>query len=304
MRALVRQTSDVAPLKDLDIELMTGDIRNFASVRRAVNDCRQVYHVAADYRLWVPDPSTMYETNVEGTKHVMQAALELGVEKVIYTSTVGVWPGSSRKEPPNEDSLASLDAMVGHYKRSKFIAERQVVQFIRKGLPVIIVNPSTPIGPMDRKPTPTGKIIVDFLRGQIPAYLDSGLNFVDVADVAHGHWLASEYGHIGQRYILGNKNMTLKEFFETLARQTGKKPPKIRLPYFSVLLAAYANEAVCRWITHRHPTIPVTGVKMAKKYMFFESTKAVRELNLPQRSIEAAIKQAVNWFIEQGYVKK
>jgi dihydroflavonol-4-reductase len=266
--------------------------------------CRQVYHVAADYRLWVPDPKIMYDINVTGTQNIMRGALELGVDKVVYTSTVGVWSGSTTGQPIDENTPSTFAEMVGQYKQSKFIAENEVLHFIKKGLPAVIVNPSTPIGPMDRKPTPTGKMIVDFLNGKIPAYLDSGLNFVDVEDVALGHWLASRYGRIGQKYILGNKNMTLKEIFETLAQITGQKPPRIRLPYRPVLLAAHFNEVVSKWITHRHPKIPVTGVKMARKYMFFDSSKAVQELKMPQSAVDNAMQKATQWFVRNGYVTK
>jgi dihydroflavonol-4-reductase len=301
VRALVRETSNVKPLESLGVELIPGDLRDYQSVLNALDGCRRVYHVAADYRLWVPDPKIMYDTNVTGTQHVMRGALELGVDKVVYTSTVGVWSGSATGESVNENKPSTYAEMVGHYKKSKFLAENEVLRFIKKGLPAVIVNPSTPIGPMDRKPTPTGKLIVDFLNGKIPAYLDSGLNFVDVTDVALGHWLASCHGRIGQKYILGHKNMTLKKIFETLARITGQKAPRIRLPYVPVLLAAFMNEMVSR-ITHRHPIIPATGVKMARKYMFFDSSKAVNELKMPQSSIENAMKEATQWFVRNGYV--
>ncbi len=304
VRTLVRETSNVEPLESLGIELISGDLRDYPSVLRAMAGCRQVYHVAADYRLWVPDPKIMYDINVTGTQNIMRGALELGVDKVVYTSTVGVWSGSTTGQPIDEKTPSTFAEMVGHYKQSKFVAENEVLQFIKKGLPAVIVNPSTPIGPMDRKPTPTGKMIVDFLNGRIPAYLDSGLNFVDVEDVALGHWLASRYGRIGQKYILGHKNMTLKEIFETLAQITGQKPPRIRLPYRPVLLAAHINEVVSKWITHRHPKIPVTGVKMAGKYMFFDSSKAVHELKMPQSAVENAMQKATQWFVRNGYVTK
>ncbi len=299
--ALVREGSDSSVLKSLDVEASTGDVRDYDSVCRALKGCQQIYHLAADYRLWVPDTEPMYETNVQGTRNIMQAALRLGIERVIYTSTVGTLAASSNGKPSDEDTPAALKEMVGHYKRSKFIAEQEVYQFIQKGVPVIIVNPSTPIGPMDRKPTPTGKIIVDFLNGKIPAYLDTGLNFVDVEDVAIGHWLASRNGRIGQRYILGGKNVTLGEFFVSIARITGQKSPKVRLPYLPVLLAAYLDEALSKWVTKRHPRIPLTGVKMAKKYMFFDCSKAVRELHMPQNPIEGALERAINWFNDNGY---
>lgn len=302
--ALVREGGNIDDLKVLDVELIKGDIRDYDSVLRALKGCQQLFHLAADYKLWVPDPKTMYEINVQGTINVMRGALKMGIEKVVYTSTVGTLAGSADGRPVNEKTPSSLREMVGHYKKSKYIAETKVFHFIRKGVPAIIVNPSAPIGPMDRKPTPTGKIIVDFLNGEMPAYLDTGLNFIDVEDVAQGHLLASVSGRIGERYILGNKNMTLKDFFETLAGLTGRKPPKIRLPYFPVLAAAYLNEAFSRWVTHQHPKIPVTGVRMSRKYMFFDCSKAISELNLPQSPVEKAIEKAAHWFMEQKYVKQ
>lgn len=301
--ALVRKASDPSALRSLDIETVEGDVRDFDSVCRAMKGCSHVYHLAADYRLWVPDPDTMYDINVTGTRNIMLAAKQLGPEKIVYTSTVGTLATSSNGRPSSEESTADIKEMVGHYKRSKFMAEREVRGFIEEGLPVVIVHPSTPIGLMDRKPTPTGKMIVDFLNGRIPAYLDTGLNFVDVEDVAEGHWLAAQQGRIGRGYILGNKNITLREFFSALARLTGLRAPAIRLPYYPVLLAAYADEAVSR-ITRRHPTIPLTGVKMARKYMFFDCSRAAKELKMPQGPVEDAMQKAIEWFTGNNYVKR
>jgi len=301
VRALARAGSEISALKSLDVEITVGDIRDAESVKAALKGCSQLYHLAADYRLWVPNPDSMYETNVQGTKNVMEAAQELGIEKVVYTSSVGVWAGDTEGRALNEETPSELNRMVGHYKRSKYLAEKEVYRFIEKGLPAIIVNPSTPVGPFDRKPTPTGQIIVDFMSGKIPAYLNTGLNFVDVADVAEGHWLASVYGRTGQRYILGNENMPLKAFFATLARITGKRAPNIRLPYYPVLLLAYFNQVISKWITKKPPKIPLTGVRMARRYMFFSSSKAVRELKLPKHPIEPALENAVKWFADNGY---
>ena len=301
--ALAREGSDTSALRSLDIEPFRGDIRDAGSVRRALKGCSQLYHLAADYRLWVPDPGNMYRINVEGTKNVMQAALELGVGKVVYTSSVGVLATSADGSLSNEDTPVNPGELAGHYKRSKFIAEQEVRLFAGKGLPVVIVNPSTPIGPMDRRPTPTGRIIVDFLSGRMPAYLDTGLNFVDVEDVAMGHWLASRHGRNGERYILGNENITLGDFLKSLAGITGLKPPRIRLPYLPVLCAAYVDEALSKWITNKHPRVPLTGVKMARRYMFFDCSKALRELHMPRSPIVRAMENAVGWFRENGYVK-
>jgi dihydroflavonol-4-reductase len=302
--ALARKESDVSFMNSLDVEWAIGDVRDLDSVSSALRGCRQVYHIAADYRLWVPDPEAMYEINVGGTRNVMQAAMMKGIEKAVYTSTAGALAAGSRDKPSHEETPASLDEMVGHYKRSKFIAEKEVYGFIQKGLPVVIVNPTTPVGPMDRKPTPTGKMIVDFINGRMPAYLDTGLNFVDVEDVAEGHLLAMQHGKVGQRYILGNKNIPLKEFLGILALITGQRPPKVRLPYLPVLLAAHIDEAFSKWVTGRHPAIPLTGVKMAHKYMYFDCSKAVRDLNMPQRPIEGAVERAIEWFKTNGYVRK
>lgn len=301
--ALVRKGSDRKALDSLGVESVTGDVRDYDSVERALEGCSQLYHLAADYRLWVPDPETMYETNVRGTKNVMEAALRRGVEKVVYTSTVGALTAGSDGRPANEETPVGIEEMVGHYKRSKFIGEKEVRGAAEKGLPVVIVNPSTPVGPMDRRPTPTGKMIVDFLNGRMRAYLDTGLNFVDVEDVAEGHWLAAERGRIGERYILGNRNLTLKDFFETLGRAVGRSAPKVRLPYLAVLTAAYFDEAISKMIPGRYPAIPLTGVRMARKYMFFDVSKALRELNMPQSPVEMAIARAAEWFTENGYVK-
>jgi dihydroflavonol-4-reductase len=302
--ALARKGNDLSALQSLGVESVTGDVRDYDSVCRAAKGCRQIYHLAADYRLWVPDPAPMYATNVGGTRNIMQATLELGIERVIYTSTVGTLAASANGKPSDENTPSELKEMVGDYKRSKFIAEQEVYQFVKRGAPVVIVSPSTPIGPMDRKPTPTGKIIVDFLNGRMPAYLDTGLNFVDVEDVAMGYWLASRNGKVGQRYILGGKNITLRDFFELIAGMTGRKPPRVRLPYLPVLMAAYADEALSKWITGKPPRIPLTGVKMARKYMFFDCSKAVRELHLPQNPIEGAVERAIAWFRDNGYIAK
>jgi dihydroflavonol-4-reductase len=304
VRALVRKSGEASRLRGLGIELVEGDVRDYDSVYEALKGCQQLFHLAADYRLWVPDPKTMFEINVQGTKNVMEAALRLGTEKIIYTSTVGALAAGRNGRPSNEETAVSLRDMTGHYKKSKFIAEGEVNDFILRGAPAVIVNPSTPVGPMDSKPTPTGKIIVDFLNDAMPAYLDTGLNFVDVEDVAEGHWLASRHGRVGHRYILGNRNMTLREFLEVLARITEKTPPGIRLPYLPVLAAAYVNEALSRWVTKRPPIIPVTGVRMARDYMYFDCSKARRYLGMPQTPIEKALEKAAEWFLQNGYVDK
>jgi len=304
VRALVRAGSDTSDLARLDTELVAGDVRDYESVCKALKGCGQLYHVAADYRLWVPDPRTMYETNVQGTVNVMKAALEAGTEKIVYTSSAGTLvPKRGRGAMCHEDTAVDLSDMVGHYKRSKFLAERQVYAFVSKGLPVVVVNPTTPVGPMDKKPTPTGKVIVDFLSGRMPAFIDTGLNFVDVDDVGLGHWLAAQYGKPGERYILGNRNMSLGEFLGILGRISNRKPPRVRLPYMPVLFAAYIDEAVSTWIRHAPPRVPLTGVKMAKSHMYFDCSKAVQNLGVPQTSVETAMENAIDWYFKRGYVR-
>lgn len=301
VRALVRDEGNAAFLDELGVEPVAGDVRYIDSVYNALRGCSRLYHLAADYRLWVPDPKTMYEINVQGTRNIMHAALMMSLEKVVYTSTVGVLAPSRNGVASTEESHADMKQMTGHYKASKFVAEGEVLGFIKKGLPAVIVNPSTPVGAMDRKPTPTGQIIVDFLNNRIPAYLDTGLNIVDVEDVAAGHLLAAEKGKIGERYILGNRNVTLQELFQLLAARTGKQAPTIRLPYLPVLIAAHVDRGISR-ISGRRPRIPLTGVQMAKHYMHFDCSKAVCELNLPQSPLEPAIDKAIAWFERNGYV--
>jgi len=303
VRATVRGVSDTIALTSLGAEVVAGDVRDYDSLFNALRDCNLLFHLAADYRLWVPDPGTMYEINVQGTKNAMEAALRRGTERVVYTSTVGVLKASIHGDPSNEETPVSLGDMVGDYKKSKFLAEQEVYGFIRKGLPVVIVNPSTPVGPADAKPTPTGRMIVDFLKGHMPAYLDTGLTFVDVEDVAKGHLLAAEAGRAGQRYILGSRNMTLREFFECLALVSGRRPPRVKLPYLPVLIAAYCDEAISKLVSGRRPVIPLSGVKMAKYCMYFDPSKAVRELGMPQSPVEGAVAKSVRWFMENGYVK-
>lgn len=301
--ALVRPGSDIAALRAIGVNISSGDVRDYSSIEKALKGCSLIYHLAADYRLWVPDPDSMYDINVQGTKNIMSAAMDAAVEKVIYTSSVGALATSLDGRLADEETPVRLSDMTGHYKRSKFLAEREVYGFIDKGLPVVIVSPSTPVGAMDTKPTPTGKIIVDFLNGRMPAYLDTGLNFADVEDVACGHWLAYLHGRIGEKYILGNRNMSLGDFLRLLAKMSGKRPPAIRLPYFPVLAAACINELFSR-VTKKPPLIPLAGVRMARRYMYFDCSKAVRELKLPQGPIEGALEKAIAWFRDNGYLLK
>lgn len=303
VRALVRKGSDTANLNGLDVELWQGDLRDHAGLGQGLKGCDVLYHAAADYRLWTRDPAEMYRINVDGTAAILEAALDNGLSRVVYTSSVGTLGNPGDGTPGSEDTPVGLDDMVGHYKKSKFLAEREAEKFIGRGLPLVIVNPSTPVGPLDIKPTPTGRIIVDFLNRKMPAYLDTGLNIIAVEDCARGHILAEQKGTIGRKYILGNTNLTLREIFEILAEITGLPAPRVRLPYTPILLAAYINEGLSK-ITGREPLIPLAGVQMAAKFMYFDSSRAVRDLGLPQTPVAEALQRAVEWFRQNGYVSK
>jgi len=300
VRALVREGSDTSNLAGLDIELWRGDLLDRDSLRHGLKGCSALYHAAADYRLWTRDPQQMYRINVEGTRAVLDAALENGLARVVYTSSVGTLGNPGDGTPGAEDTPVALADMVGHYKKSKFLAEREAERFVSRGLDLVIVNPSTPVGPLDIKPTPTGKIIVDFLNRKMPAYLDTGLNIIAVEDCARGHILAEQKGRGGEKYILGNTNLTLRDIFGLLEEITGLAAPRVRLPYTPILLAAYVNEGIAR-ITGKEPLIPLAGVQMAAKFMFFDSAKAVRELGLPQTPVKDALERAVEWFRDNGY---
>ena len=300
VRVLVRPRSDLSGIGDLPVERAAGDLREIGSLRKALQGCRQLYHVAADYRLWTKDPGELYRSNVEGTHNVLQAATEAEVKKVVYTSTVGTIGMPRDGRAGTEEAAVSAAEMRGQYKRSKFEAERVALHFAAEGLPVVIVNPTAPVGEGDLKPTPTGKIIVDFLRGAMPAYVDTGLNLVDVRDVASGHLLAAERGQPGQRYILGARNMTLREILETLAGISGRPAPKVRLPYglalgFSHLETAWAG------LSGREPRAPLEAVRMARKKMFVSTEKAARELGFHPGPVEDALRRAVEWFQRNRY---
>lgn len=301
VRVLARAGSDRSNLRGLDLEIHEGDLRDAEGLKKGLAGCDQLYHAAADYRLWTRRPAEMYDINVTGTRNVLAAALHAGVSRVVYTSSVGTLGNPGDGTPGTESTPVTLADMVGHYKKSKYLAEREAEQFVAKGLPLVIVNPSTPVGPLDIKPTPTGKIIVDFLNGKMPAYLDTGLNIIDVEDCARGHILAARHGAVGEKYILGNENLTLKEIFEILERITGKSAPRIRLPYGPILAAAYVNEAIS-WLTGKEPLIPLTGVQMARKIMFFDSAKAIRDLGLTNRPVAESLERAVAWFCDNRYV--
>jgi dihydroflavonol-4-reductase len=302
VRVLIRPGADRAALAGLEVELASGDLRDREAVECAVAGCDQVYHVAADYRLWVPDPAAMYAANVDGTRNVIEASRRARVERIVHCSTVGAL-GIPPDRAGTEDTPVSIEKMVGPYKRSKFIAERVALEAARAGVPVVVVNPSTPVGPMDLKPTPTGRIIVDFLNRRMPAYVDTGLNLVDVSDVAQGHLLAAERGRIGEKYILGGENLTLREMLERLARISGVPAPRLRLPYAVAFGFALGAEAVSRVLTHRAPRASVTEVRMSRKRMFFDSAKARGELGYAPRPLDAALAAAVEFFRTSGLVR-
>jgi dihydroflavonol-4-reductase len=301
VRVLVRPTSKLSVLEGLAVEPLEGDLRNESSLSRAIQGVQRVYHVAADYRLWTPIPAEIYESNVEGTRHLIEVAHRAGVERIVYTSTVATIAVPRHGALPNEETHAGLKEMIGHYKRSKFLAEQVALDAAKSGAPVVIVNPTAPVGPGDWKPTPTGRIILDFLKGKMPAYVDTGLNVVPVEDVATGHLLAAEKGRVGERYILGGRNMTLKQILDTLAAITGRKAPRIKLPHAMALMAGYADEIFSRF-AGREPRIPVDGVKMSRHKMFVESDKAERELGYKPAKVEAALERAVRWYQQHGYV--
>ncbi len=302
VRTLVRPRSDAANLEGLPVERMAGDLRDADSVRRAVAGCARVYHVAADYRLWARDPEELYRTNVDGTVHVMEACLAEGVERVVYTSTVGTIGLSALPAPCDETTALAPGQIAGHYKRSKLEAERAALAFVARGLPLVVVNPSAPVGPWDVKPTPTGRILVDFANGRLPAFVDTGLNVVHVRDVAEGHRLAAERGRVGERYILGNRNMTLAEILTELADLTGRPVPHLRLPWAAAWAAGAVSTALADWITRRPPAVPLEGVRMARHRMFFDPGKAVRELGLPRTPVRRAFEDALGWFEKRGVI--
>lgn len=298
VRALVR---DPARLRGLDgAEPVRGDLRDPDSLARAVAGCGVVFHVAADYRLWTRDPRQMFLSNVEGTRNLLTAARGAGIERVVYTSTVGC-VGMPKDGLGDEQSPVGLEEMTGPYKRSKFLAERVALEFAGEGFPVVVVNPTAPVGDHDFKPTPTGKMIVDFVRGVMPGFVDTGLNVVDVRDVAEGHLQALERGRVGERYILGSENLTLQQVFATLAGIVGRPEPKIRVPYALAYAVGLASTA---WagITGKEPLAPLDGVRMARKKMWVRHNKASRELGYAPGPAAVALRRAVEWFQANGYV--
>lgn len=301
VRCLVRSTSPRKNLEGLDVEYVTADLRDADAVARAIDGCDVVFHCAADYRLYVPDPAAMFASNVEGTRHVLDAAQRVGVERVVYTSTVGALGLHGDGTPADEETPVTYAKMVGPYKQSKFKAERVAESYAEGGLPVVIVNPSTPVGERDIRPTDTGQVIVDFLNRRIPAYVDTGLNLIDVRDCALGHLLAAEKGRIGEKYILGGRNLELREILELLGELAGMPAPKIRLPH-AVPIAFAAVDTLRARLFGGSPRVSYDAARLAKYKMFFDPSKAVRELGLPQTSPEIPLERAIAWFRDNGYV--
>jgi dihydroflavonol-4-reductase len=301
VRVLARPRADRRALQGVRVEFADGDLLDPASVRRAMAGVHTLYHVAADYRLWAPDPSVIYRTNVDGTRTVLEAAGDAGVSRIVHTSSVGALGIPTDGTPGTEDTPVTLEQMVGHYKRSKFMGEAVALDFARRGLPVVIVNPSAPVGPWDVKPTPTGQMIVDFMRGRMLATVDTGLNVVHVRDVAQGHLLAAERGKAGERYILGHAagNFSLAAIFGRLAEITGRPAPRFRVPYALAWCSAAICEGVAR-VTGRPPAVPLTAVRMSRKRMYFSPAKAIRDLGLPQTDPAVALQDAVTWFVAHG----
>ena len=301
VRALTRAGSDPRNLRALAVERTVGDLTDAPSLERAVAGCDAVFHAAADYRLWVPDPQTMYRANVDGTRNLLEAARRAGVQRVVYTSSVACIGLPADGSVGTEDTPVRLESMVGHYKRSKFLAERVALEAAEQGAPVVIVNPAAPVGPRDLKPTPTGQIVLDAALGRTPAYVDTGLNIVHVDDVAAGHVLAFHRGRPGERYILGGENLPLREILVQITRLAGRAPPRIRLPHGVVLPIAYLAEGFAR-VTGKPTRVTVDSVRMARKRMYFSSEKAARELGYRYRPAALAFADALEWFRAEGYL--
>jgi dihydroflavonol-4-reductase len=302
VRVLVRASSSNRAIADLPLEYVTGDLRDQASLQRAMQGAQRVFHVAADYRLWAKNPQDIYDSNVGGTKNLLAAAKQSRVERLVYTSTVATI-AVDRATLPNESTDSKLEEMIGHYKRSKWMAEQEVLQAAKEGFPAVVAMPTTPVGPWDWKPTPTGKIIVDFLNGKMPGYVETGLNFVGVEDCAAGHLLVAEKGRIGQRYLLGAENLTLKQVLDLLAKLTGLPAPSFKIPHALALGVAYAETAFSHLIG-REPQIPVEGVKIAQHLMFVDCKRAQQELGFQPEPVDAAFGRAARWYEKNGYISE
>jgi dihydroflavonol-4-reductase len=297
VRTLLRAQSNRRNLQGLEVEPVLGDLGAVGSLERALDGCEALFHVAADYRLWTTDPQALYRSNVDGTRNIVEAARRCGTARIVYTSSVATIGLRADGRPSDENDVGRLEQMIGHYKRSKYLAEAWVREAARDGMPIVIVNPSTPIGPGDVKPTPTGRLVLDAATGRMPAYVDTGLNIVHVDDVAAGHLLAYEHGRIGERYILGGTDLSLQRILSMIALASGRPAPRVRLPRALLLPLAYVAEALAR-VTGRDTRITVDGVRMAAHHMYFSSARAVRELGYRWRPAQLAIDDAVRWFLQ------
>ncbi len=301
VRVLVRENSNLKNISNFPVEVFEGDLRNRMSLERALADCQNLFHVAADYRLWVPDPDTMHAINVEGTRSLITAASNAGLEHIVYTSSVATLGLTADGTPANEETPCSLESVIGNYKRSKFLAEQVVKQLTQElSLPLVIVNPSTPIGPGDVRPTPTGRLVVDALTERMPAYVNTGLNIAHVDDIAFGHLLALQHGKVGERYILGGDNMTLFQILESIDEINGLSQKRIKIPTDLMLPIAWCMEKIAT-LTHTEPRATQDSIRMAKKQMYFSSDKAMQQLGYQYRPAYDALKDAVNWFKENNY---
>ena len=301
LRLLVRAASRQENLEGLNAELITGDLSDPASLRKGMEGCEAVFHLAADYRLWVRDPQPMYAANVDGTTAVIEAAQAAGVRRTVYCSSVATLGFGYDRKPVNENTPVNVASMIGHYKRSKYLAERKAVELAAKGAEVVIVNPSTPIGEQDIKPTPTGRIVLDFLLGNFPAYMETGMNLVDVHDVARGHLLAFEKGRRGERYILGGENLTLKQILDILGELTGLPSPSMKVPHAVAMAFAAFDQTFNGYLRNREPRATIDEVRMGKKFMWVDSAKAERELGYTHGPAREALARAARWFVEKGY---
>jgi len=302
VRVLLREHSPRDNIADLPVEIVIGDLTDMQSLAHAVSGCSALFHAAADYRLWTRHPDAMYHINVDGTRNIMLAAAKSGVSRIVYTSSVATLGHHAYGTPADETTPSALEDMIGHYKRSKFMAEEIVRKLVsEQSLPAVIVNPAGPVGPRDIKPTPTGRMVLDTMRGRMPGYIDTGLNIVHVDDVAEGHVLAFEKGKPGERYILGGENLPLKEILTRVATLSGRQPPRIRMPYYGVLPLAWLSEKVAMMTGASEPLIAVDGVRMTRKHMYFSSDKARRQLGYAPRPAQAALEDAVSWFNQHGY---
>ncbi len=301
LRLLVRAASRRENLEGLRAELVTGDLTDPASLRKGMQGCEAVFHVAADYRLWIRDPQPMYAANVDGTVAVIEAAQAAGVRRTVYCSSVATLGFGYDREPVNEETPVNEASMIGHYKRSKYLAERKAMEFAVRGAEVVIVNPSTPVGEQDIKPTPTGRIVLDFLLGNFPAYMETGMNLVDVHDVARGHLLAFEKGRRGERYILGGENLTLKQVLDILGELTGLPSPTMKVPHAVAMAYAAFDQTFNGYLMNREPRATIEEVRMGKKFMWVDSAKAERELGYTHGTAREALARAARWFVEKGY---